>query len=82
MEPLWAGLKRIGAGPGTQYVVELKLGLVDWAALNQLQRYMGRVRKQGPGRVKGILVCGGVMPAYEDEIKEAEGIRVPDMAGK
>jgi len=61
---------------GTRYVVELKLGHVGRAALNQIQRYMGWVRKQGPGRVKGILVCGGVMPVYEDEIRGAEGIIV------
>jgi hypothetical protein len=61
---------------GTRYVVELKLGHIGRAALNQIQRYMGWVRKQGPGRVKGILVCGGVMPVYEDEIRKAEGIIV------
>lgn len=63
-------------GSGTKHIVELKLGHIGRGALNQLQRYMGWVRKQGPGTVKGILVCGGVMPVYEDEIRGAEGIMV------
>jgi hypothetical protein len=35
---------------------------------------MGLVREQTPGKVKGILVCGGVMPVYEDEMRAAKGI--------
>ena len=61
---------------GTKHIVELKLGYIGRGALTQLQRYMGWIHQEESKRAKGILVCEGVMPAYEDDIRAAKDVVV------
>jgi RecB family endonuclease NucS len=57
-------------------VVELKLGRIGRDALNQLHRYMRELRTHTTKKVQGIVVCAGLMPAYEEELREQTKIRI------
>jgi len=57
-------------------VVELKLSKIGRAAINQLRRYMDWVEKETKKEVKGVIVCSGVMPAFEEDFKKLKDIRI------
>ena len=66
---------------GGETVVELKLGRIGREAVSQLRRYMGWIRKTATGKnrgkkVRGIIVCEGVLPAFEHELLRLRNIEV------
>lgn len=61
---------------GSLIVVELKLNKVGNKALNQLHRYMSWLKKETKKRVTGILLCQGVMPAFEEDFKKLKDIKI------
>jgi RecB family endonuclease NucS len=61
---------------GKKIVVELKLNRIGRDALNQLRRYMKYLEKQTKGEVEGVIVCKGVMPAFEEEFGNLKKIKI------
>ena len=61
---------------GNLIVVELKLDRIGRDAINQLRRYMKWVKKETKKDVTGIIVCKGVMPAFEEEFKRLKNIKI------
>jgi len=59
---------------GEKIVVEVKLGRIGRDALNQIKRYIRELRQDH--RVSGIIVCEGVLPAYEEELRKQKDVRV------
>lgn len=57
-------------------VVELKLNKIGRDAINQLRKYMGWVRKETGKKVAGAIVCKGVMPAFQEDLKKLKNIRI------
>lgn len=60
-------------------LVELKLGKIGREAIAQLRRYIKWLEnetKKEKTNVSGILVCSGVMPAFEDEFRKLKNIRI------
>lgn len=57
-------------------VVELKLNKIGREALKQLRRYMDYVKKEMKKDVEGVIVCKGVMPAFEEEFMNLKKIRI------
>ena len=60
----------------TVIVVELKLNKIGRDAVNQLRRYMDYVEKQEKREVRGVVVCNGVLPAFEEEFRTLRNIRI------
>ena len=61
---------------GNPIVVELKLNKIGRAAINQLRRYMDWVKKETKKEVTGVIVCKGVMPAFEEDFKKLKNIKI------
>jgi len=57
-------------------VVELKLNKIGREAINQLRRYMKWVEKETKKEVNGIMVCKGVMPAFEEDFEKLKDIKI------
>jgi len=58
-------------------VVEVKLGKIGRDALHQIKRYVNDIRKMEHERkVNGVLVCSGVMPAFEEDFRKEKSIRI------
>lgn len=57
-------------------IVELKLNKIGREAVNQLRRYMDYVEKQEKREVRGVIVCSGVLPAFEEEFRTLRKIKV------
>jgi len=61
---------------GTPVVVELKMNKIGREAINQLRRYMDWINKETHREPRGILVCKGIMPAFEEDFKKLSGIKI------
>ena len=61
---------------GNPTVVELKLNKIGRDAVNQLRRYMNWIKKQTKRDVSGVIVCKGVMPAFEKDFKKLTDIKI------
>jgi len=61
---------------GTKMIVELKLNKIGRDAINQLRRYMKYIEETTNKEVRGILVCKGIMPAFEEEFKNLKNIKI------
>ncbi len=61
---------------GNKIVVELKLGKIGRKAVKQIKRYIKWVEQNTPEKVHGIIVCEGVMPAFEDDLKKIKDIKI------
>ncbi len=62
---------------GDLVVVEVKLGRVGREAMRQVQDYMHDLRRtEHPKKVAGVLVCAGVMPAFEEELRRQTKVRI------
>lgn len=61
---------------GNPTIVELKLNKIGRSAIDQLRRYMKWAKKQTNKEVKGIIVCKGVMPAFEEEFGKLKDIKI------
>ena len=57
-------------------VVELKLNKIGREAINQLRRYMKWVEKETKKEVNGIMVCKGVMPAFQEDFEKLKDIKI------
>lgn len=57
-------------------VVEMKAGLIGRSALEQIKRYMHKVRKAYKSQTRGIIVCKGVQEAFLPVFERAEGVKV------
>lgn len=55
---------------GNPIIVELKLDQIGRDAINQLRRYMNYIKKEYKKETKGVVVCKGVMPAFEKDFKK------------
>ena len=61
---------------GKMIIAELKLNKIGREAINQLRRYMDYLEKETNQAVKGLIVCSGVMPAFEDELRHLKNIEI------
>jgi len=61
---------------GTPVIVELKMNKIGREAINQLRRYMDWIDKDTHKKSRGILVCKGVMPAFEEDFKNLSRIKI------
>jgi len=61
---------------GDFIVVELKLNQIGRDAVSQIQRYMDWLRKETKKNVTGVLVCKGVMPAFEADFTKLKNIKI------
>jgi len=61
---------------GDLIVVELKLNKIGRGAISQLRRYMKWVKNETKKDVTGIIVCKGVMTAFEEEFKKLKNIKI------
>lgn len=61
---------------GNLIVVELKLGRIGREAIGQLKRYMEWAKQGNKKEVTGVIVCEGVMPAFEDDFKKLKDIKI------
>jgi len=57
-------------------VVELKLNKIGRDAVNQLRRYMTWLKKETKKEVSGVIVCKGVMPAFEEDLNKIKNIKI------
>ena len=60
---------------GNATVVEVKLGRIGRDAVRQIQGYIHDLRQQNK-KVSGVIVCAGVLPAYEHELRKQKNVRV------
>ncbi|MBK7920252.1 MAG: DUF91 domain-containing protein [Chloroflexi bacterium] len=62
---------------GNLTVVEVKLNKVGRSALQQIRRYVHELKQNESDKtVNGVLVCSGVMPAYENDLRKQNDIRI------
>jgi len=61
---------------GNKIVIEMKLHKIGREAVKQIKNYMKWVKVKTKKKVKGIIVCEGVMPAFEEDIKKLKDIKV------
>ena len=61
---------------GKKIIVELKLNKIGRDAVNQIRRYMSYVRKETKKEVNGVIICKGIMPAFEKELKKLKKIKI------
>ena len=61
---------------GNIIVVELKLNKIGREAVNQLRRYMNWVGKGAKKEVAGVIVCKGVMPAFQEDFEKLKNIKI------
>jgi len=61
---------------GNPTVVELKLNKIGRDAVNQVRRYMKWMKKQTKKEVSGVIVCKGVMPAFEKDFEKLPDIKI------
>jgi RecB family endonuclease NucS len=57
-------------------VVEVKLGWIGRDAIAQVEGYIAELRRTSGRRVRGAIVCGGVMPGFEEDIRKKRNISV------
>lgn len=62
-------------GKGNRTVVEVKLGRIGRDAIRQIQGYIKDLRKVHK-KVSGVIVCEGVLPAYEKEFRKQKKIKI------
>ena len=61
---------------GNLIVVEVKLGKIGRDAVRQTKNYIRELRAQQKKNVAGIILCAGIMPAYEEELRNEREIRI------
>lgn len=57
-------------------VVEVKLGHIGRDALKQTKNYIHDLQKETGKTISGAIVCAGIMPAYEEELRKQKDIRI------
>ena len=61
---------------GKLVVVELKLGSIGRQALNQIKKYVHKIRHRERKPTEGIIICKDIMPAFQDLYKKQRDIKV------
>lgn len=61
---------------GNLIVVEVKLGRIGRDAVQQTKNYMRFLRERETKKVSGVIVCAGVMSAYEGELRKQKDVRI------
>ena len=61
---------------GNLIVVEVKLGRIGRDAIQQTKNYVRYLQTQQNKKVSGMIVCAGVMPAYEEDLRKQKDIRI------
>ena len=61
---------------GNPTIVELKLDRIGRDVIRQLRRYMNWARKETRRKVAGAVVCKGVMPAFQEDLKKLKDIKI------
>jgi Endonuclease NucS len=57
-------------------VVEVKLGSIGREALRQLNTYIHDLGKINNRKIKGVIVCAGVLPAFVEELKKEKKVQI------
>lgn len=61
---------------GNWLVVEIKYGRIGRDAVQQVRAYVRDLQEKSERKVSGAIVSAGVMPVYEDELKELKDIKI------
>jgi hypothetical protein len=61
---------------GNKVVVEMKQHKIGRSTLEQIKRYIKWLKERTDKQVRGVIVCEGVMPAFEEEIKKQKDIKI------
>jgi hypothetical protein len=61
---------------GGLIVIELKLNKIGRKTINQLRGYMNWIKTETKKEVTGVIVCKGVMPAFEEDFKKLKNIKI------
>jgi hypothetical protein len=61
---------------GNFIVVEVKQNRIGHDALQQVRSYVADLRETTSKKVSGILVCPGIMPAFESELAAAKNVKI------
>jgi hypothetical protein len=61
---------------GNWVVVEVKFNQSGRNTLRQIKTYIQDLREETNKNISGVIVCAGVMPAYEDELRRERDIRI------
>ncbi len=61
---------------GNLVVVEVKYGRIGRDAIHQIKSYIHDLKKEKGKSISGVIVCAGVMPAFENEIKTQKDIQI------
>jgi hypothetical protein len=61
---------------GNLIVVELKLNKIGRDAINQLRRYINWLENETKKDVTGVIVCKGIMPAFEEDLTKLKDIKI------
>ncbi len=61
---------------GNSIIIELKLNKIGREAIKQLNRYMDWARKETNKNVTGVIVCKGIMPAFEEDLVKLKNIKI------
>jgi hypothetical protein len=61
---------------GNLVVVEVKLGRIGRDAVQQTKNYVRYLRTQENKKVSGVIVCAGVMPAFDEDLRKQKDIQI------
>jgi Endonuclease NucS len=61
---------------GNLVVVEVKLGRIGREARDQTKNYVRYLREKENKKVRGVIVCAGVMPAYEEDLRKQKDVQI------
>jgi Holliday junction resolvase-like predicted endonuclease len=62
---------------GNLVIVEIKFGRLGRDALQQIKNYMHEMKNiEHSKKVSGVLVCSGVMPAFEEDFRKQNDVRI------
>jgi hypothetical protein len=61
---------------GSWIVVEVKYNRIGRDAIHQIKTYIRDLQEETKRKISGVIVCAGVMPAYEDELKAQQDIQI------
>jgi len=63
---------------GNWIIVEVKFSRIGRGAIQQIRTYIHdlRLREETSKKISGVIVCAGVMPAYEDELRKQKDIQI------
>lgn len=57
-------------------IVELKLGHIGKDAIAQLRGYMHELKTETEKAIKGIIVCQGILPTFQEQLNDLKNIEI------